>query len=208
MWPVLRLKLCSVLFWLLNWDAIIRVTLEQTLIWAPKSVFVHQMHRVGRVFFFFFNLLALFYLDGSDCMTSVCSFVWKWSPVHCTVTGLFVFVWKKRLEQKHSDSEQTLVHRQAMIQESVDLILCLCNVPLELIGHSSHHCLCFTEMLLSFSLVLWCSMVLKYLDIVSVSPFVASDIYGGIFLRLLNISTVIFHPKIWRNKQINHKDNK
>lgn len=72
-------------------------------------------------FYFFSSVLLLGYLDGGDCMTSVCSFVWKWSPVHCTVTGLlkhfniFVFVWKKRLEQKHSDSEQTLVHRQAMM---------------------------------------------------------------------------------------------
>ncbi len=29
--------------------------------------------------------------------------------------------------------------------------------------------------------MLWCSMVLEHLDIVSASPFVASDIYGGIF---------------------------
>lgn len=135
---VLHQKLRSDLFWLLDWDAVTTMTLYEGShldkpLFEPQSLCSCVMHRVGRDFFYyfyFFRSLARFYLDGGDCMTSVCSFVWKWSPVHCTVTGLlkhfniFVFVWKKRLDQKHSDSEQTLVHRQATIQECVVLVLC------------------------------------------------------------------------------------
>lgn len=93
---------------------LLRVGLGQTLRNSQLSSCVKCMDQKS------FICLLLFYLDRSDCMfifffTFFSGLVWKWSPIHCTVTGLkrfnvFVFCLEKEIRTKHSDSERTLVH--------------------------------------------------------------------------------------------------